>query len=202
MSFCSSWVVAGRTMSAYLAVSVRKCSLTTVNRSSRSRPLLEFGLLGHHGHGVGVVDEQRLDRRIEAEFAGQRRPKPPLNSAHASFPAARSGRISISPFNRKGPDRKLKQTAADMLPGADQSGRQAIARTVWPPPACRSTATPMRTTAGGSGRVFPRQFENIVDRNAGLLRRRTQAYRSTPVPPVHRSRRCVCRCSRGRPGSP
>ena len=39
--------------------------------------LLEFGLLGHHGHGVGVVDEQRLDRRIEAEFAGQRRPKPP-----------------------------------------------------------------------------------------------------------------------------
>ena len=39
--------------------------------------LLKFGLLGHHGHGVGVVDEQRLDRRVEAEFAGQRRPKPP-----------------------------------------------------------------------------------------------------------------------------
>ena len=45
-SSASMWVVAGSTMSAYLAVSVRNCSWTTVNRSSRAMPSRAFSAFG------------------------------------------------------------------------------------------------------------------------------------------------------------
>ena len=83
----------------------------------------DLGLLGRHDHRVRVVDEQRLDRRVELGLAGQNRAEPPL----VDDPRARRQPVrahEVLPFQREGPDRQLQHAAADLAPGADQ-GRQA-----------------------------------------------------------------------------
>ena len=52
-----------RTMSAILAVSVMNCSCTHTNRSSRAKALVHLVELGRDAHRVGVLDQQRRDRR-------------------------------------------------------------------------------------------------------------------------------------------
>ena len=52
MSRFSICVVAGSTTSAYFAVSVMNCSLTTVNRSSRIKPSRVAAAFGHVDTGL------------------------------------------------------------------------------------------------------------------------------------------------------
>ena len=55
------------------AVSVMNCSCTQTNRSSRAKPRFTLRLLGRDRHRVGVLDEQRRDRRAAGERRRDRR---------------------------------------------------------------------------------------------------------------------------------
>src|ERR1700741_3472323 len=106
MSNCSSCVVAGSTMSAYRAVSVRIFALEAPDN------LLLFR---DNNRGIGVVDEQGFDRRIELVFIQERRAEAPL------IQHARSGLDPIRPhqvfpFDREGPNWQLQDAAANPAP--------------------------------------------------------------------------------------
>ena len=65
-------------MSAIAAVSVMNCSWTQVKRSGRERPSRHFAGLGADHGRVGVLDQERGDRRAVAQVAavaGQDRPE-------------------------------------------------------------------------------------------------------------------------------
>ena len=148
MSSASPAMAAGRTMSAYFAVSVRKCSATTVNRSSRCRPFDDLVGLGRLAHRIGAVHEQALDRRIELHLAGQRLAELEIvDDARAGLdPVGRATRFTQSTGNSHSGICSRPPPTCRHEPAS--AGSAHTARIAWPPPACRSSATPMRMTEG------------------------------------------------------
>ena len=79
-----------------------------------------LGLIRGHDHGVGVVDEQALDRRVEAEVTGERRTEQPL----VEDPGAgldEFGSLQDVPPQREGPQGQLEDPAAHVTPGTGQA---------------------------------------------------------------------------------
>ena len=110
----SSWVVAGRTMSAYRAVSVRNCSWTTVKRSSRARPRRvssAFGTItsGFEFHTIIAATGGSRAGSVSAS------PSRLMLSVRGDRPASRSGRLKAASSMRAswyGADAAGEPTAA------------------------------------------------------------------------------------------
>jgi hypothetical protein len=137
MSSCSACMVAGSRRSAYFAVSVMKCSLTTVKRSSRISPRIAFLLCGALRHRVRVVDAQGLDGRVEVSAI------PRSSSLTTWVPSGiHSGMQILS--KRVG----NSQMGISIVPpptcrqAPTSAGRLVMARIACPPPRLRSKATP------------------------------------------------------------
>ena len=82
-----SCVVAGSTMSAKSAVSVWKCSRTTVKRSSRMSPRTTAFLIGRDCRRIAVVHDERAHRR--SAHAGIGIPERVTQSDHVDGPSRR-----------------------------------------------------------------------------------------------------------------
>ena len=80
-------------------------------------------LVGRDDRGVGVVDEQRLDRRVELELAGERRAQLPLvdDPGPGADPVRAVHRADVQ---GERPVRELQDAAADLAPGAGQRGQR------------------------------------------------------------------------------
>ena len=133
---------------------------------SLQRQVLVRGL----GDRVAVVDEQGLDRRVEVEAPGQRRAQLELVDNTGAGPD-HVGAVQPVPVDRERPQRKLQQAAADVAPGADE-GRQAGDRA----DGLAAAGVPLdgdpdadRRRRGGG--VLGGQGDDVVDRDAGDLRR-------------------------------
>ena len=126
-------------------------------------------LLRADHHRVGVVDHQRGDRRVEAQFPGQR----PAQQELVDHPGAWRGQLRMDqrgPVHRERPQRQLQQPAADLPPGPDQRGQAGDRAHRLPAPGVALDRHPdpdHRRLAGG---VLPGQRPDVISRDAGLLR--------------------------------
>ena len=153
-SVCSSCVVAGSTMSACRAVSVRNCSLTTVNRSSRRRPRSIFACSG--ATTIGFELNTNSDRIGVGSFISPVSAGPRRHWLSTGVPGGmRSGRLIASHFTGNAQIGMCMMPPPQCRHEPTSAGRHAIARTALPPLALRSIATPMRITDGCS-RANPR----------------------------------------------
>src|SRR5262249_20927457 len=76
------------------------------------------------GHRVGVVDEQRHERRIESQFARERGTQVELvDNTRTGLDLV--GALDEVKIERELPDRHFDGATADMPPGANQRGQGA-----------------------------------------------------------------------------
>ena len=195
MSFCSSWVVAGSTMSAYLAVSVRKCSLTTVKRSSRDNPSSSFSCSLTIAIGLALYTNSDLTGGSSASSPVKAAPRR-QELITRIFAGCRLRTHQNRPVDGKRPDRKLQEAATDVPPRTDQGG-QASNRTHGLSAAgmaLNCDADPDDRRRGG--RIFTCELENVIDGNARLGGGKLRRVGLRPALRVHRSRAYACRYSR------
>src|ERR1700746_869754 len=126
-------------------------------------------LFRDNNRGIGVVDEQGFNGRIELVFVEERRTEAPLiEHARAGLDPIRPHQVF--PFYREGPNWQLQNAAPDPAPRPDE-GRKTCGR------AHRLAATGMTLDRDAdtdharlSGRVFARERPDVLRRNPGDLR--------------------------------
>ena len=132
------------------------------------QPLNDLGLLRRLRHRIGIVDEQRLDRRVERHLAAQRGAELELvDDARARLDEVRPA--DAVEARREFPDRHLRGAAAHVPPGADQ-GRKAGDRADRLAAAAASFDRHALANGGWLGRrIFARQLLDVGHRDAGDL---------------------------------
>ena len=108
-------------MSAWRAVSVRKRSCTTVNRSSRREPPQDSVLVGGDGRRIGVVDVEGADRRVAQVVQGL---PEAVHVDGAGWPRHESPPAALRSCSKAPPVLVPREAAAARFAvGADQGGK-------------------------------------------------------------------------------
>ena len=147
MSSASPAIAAGSTMSAYFAVSVRKCSATTVNRSSRCSP---FTILLVSGAWLtGLVQNTNRLFSGGSSFISPVSAAPSLRLLIARVPGLiQSPRDTFIQSTGNSQSGICNRPPPTCLQEPTRAGSAQTARIACPPPAWRSSATPKRITDG------------------------------------------------------
>src|SRR6516165_1708581 len=126
-------------------------------------------LFRDNNRGIGVVDKQGFDRRIELVFAQEGRAEAPLvQHARPGLDPIRPHKVF--PFDREGPNWQLQDAAANSPPSTDE-GRKTRCSAHRLAAACVAFDRDADADyARLSGRVFSSQGSDVLRRNAGDLR--------------------------------
>ena len=148
MSSASPAMADGRMMSAYFAVSVMKCSATTVNRSSRFSPSTILLVSGDWLTGLVQKTNMLLigGSSFISPLSACAEPQI-VDDARAGLDPV--GPRGLDPVDREVPQRQLQHAAADVTPRSGEC-RKAVdgASGLCAAGAERSMATPMRIADG------------------------------------------------------
>ena len=167
-SSASMWVVAGSTMSAYLAVSVRNCSWTTVNRSSRAIPARAVSALGTITSGFEFHTIIARTGGCSSSRISPSRLMFKVRTAATGEQVGARQRLPVDQFVLPRSDAS-EQPAAELGPGAGER-RQAGQRAVEHRPVLVVLGADQGADRGRSGGGVPaRQLLDHIGRHAARL---------------------------------